>query len=114
MILLPVFVGAAEDDVVVDVTRVELLRDVIPVVVDDVVVAVFETGGFVPNEGCGRQVVTSSPAVSDARPSGSSGSAGPGGTVPTYALKLYRPHGHTFDMSISDLPCRTTCEPRVN
>jgi hypothetical protein len=45
-------------------------------------------GGVAGREGDGKQVLTCRPAVSDARPSCCRGSEGPGGSVPTNALKL--------------------------
>jgi hypothetical protein len=44
--------------------------------------------GVVGREGVAEQVLTCRPAVSDARPSLCIWSMGPGGSVPTYALKL--------------------------
>jgi hypothetical protein len=45
-------------------------------------------GGAVPREGVAEQVLTCKPTVKEARPCCPSGSENPGGTVPTYALKL--------------------------
>lgn len=95
--------------VVVDVFDVELVVLVVVVdvdvelvvlvwvLVDEDVVVGFPVGGtrvvdggagVVGREGVAEQVLTCRPAVSEARPSLCSWSTKPGGSVPTYALKL--------------------------
>ena len=93
--------------VVVDVFDVELVVLVVVVgvelvvlvwvFVDEDVVVGFPVGGtrvvdggagVVGREGVAEQVLTCRPAVSEARPSLCSWSTKPGGSVPTYALKL--------------------------
>jgi hypothetical protein len=82
--------------VLVVVFDVELVV-LIGVVVDEDVVVGFPVGGtrvvdggagVVGREGVAEQVLTCRPAVSDARPSLCIWSMKPGGSVPTYALKL--------------------------
>lgn len=80
--------GVTEVVVVVLVVLVGPEPGEVVVVVVLAVVEVGGVGGFVPSEGVAEQVLTWRPAVSDASPSGPRGSEGPGGRVPTYALKL--------------------------
>lgn len=89
-----VWLGGAVELVWVGVLDVVLVAPaVVFEVVDEgelpaVVVGVDPPPVAVPKEGFAWQVVTCRPAVSEARPSGPSGSEKPSGTVPTYALKL--------------------------
>ena len=54
------------------------------------------------------------PTVSDDKPSPLRESGAPSGSVPTNALKLYRPQGHTFEISVKLVPLNTLFPLRSN
>jgi hypothetical protein len=70
--------------------------------------------GVVGREGVGEHVLTCRPCVREARPADCIWSMGPGGRVPTYALKLYIPQMQIVEMSLRETPSRTVVEPRVS